>query len=87
MRCLLTTLDSAGWGLKLDDGGETIRGDLPTLLRAAFSVDVATLFARKDGHSRFVSLVFGNDGWDVIADCSGGSFADVLAPVEEVGYD
>lgn len=68
---LIKRLLADGWTLFVDDGDDELQdcdGDPQTMVTAIFAVDVATLHARKDGKNRWVQLVMGNDGTDVISD-------------------
>jgi len=80
----IKALKAAGYALTVDDGGTGIKDlDIRGLMDEIFSVDEATLFARKDGKRSFVQFVLGNSGWDVINDY-GTSLEAILEPVSEV---
>jgi hypothetical protein len=88
VRALLKTLAADGWELSVDDGDyPNVTGTLPELMAAVFSVDVSSVIAAKNGAVRSAFIVLGNDGWDAIADHSGGEFEKVLAPVWKVVDD
>lgn len=72
---LLERAKEFGWVcVKVDngDGYEHVNDD-DEALDTAFAADSAELcFEREGFRQQWVMLVFGNDGWDVIADCSCG---------------
>lgn len=62
---------AAGYQLAVIEDGRPAKhtSDKAEILAELFACDEETLFAQKDGkHAGFVSLVYGNDGWDVICD-------------------
>lgn len=68
---LLRRLASAGFeNIAVDDGGDKIKGTHQELVAAVFSVDQSTVFAWRDKKLHWVTLVMGNDGYDVICDYS-----------------
>jgi hypothetical protein len=73
VRRLLRELKREGYTVRIDDGGETtIVTDEGEALALLFNLDVASLYVDKAGSlaRSWIYLVFGNDGWDVIADYS-----------------
>ena len=74
VKYLLATAKEHGWTcthVDNGDGWERVTDD--DVLDEAFAADDAWLRFDKDGlRNQFVQLVFGNDGWDVIADCTCG---------------
>ena len=67
---LLETLIAAGYSLAVDDGdGAAVSGTVETMAKIIFNVDTA-LVEVCEGRKWLgtVSLVLGNDGYDVIAD-------------------
>lgn len=67
--CLL----AAGFSVAVFDGEEVAQSptrDMEAIKAALFSTDEDHLFAHNPDGSRFgwVRLIYGNDGWDVIAD-------------------
>lgn len=76
-RRIITTLCSqlidAGFTLSHFDGVDyTVRrtSDVSAILKEIMATDMEVLFAFKESRRFFVSLVYGNDGWDVIANHS-----------------
>ena len=67
---LLETLIAAGYSVSVDDGdGAAVSGTVETMAKIIFNVDTA-LVEVSEGRKWLgtVSLVLGNDGYDVIAD-------------------
>lgn len=63
-----------GYAVSLNDGYETVvsqSSEVNVILAASRSTDTDTLAFHEPGHPwpvGFVELIYGNDGWDVIAD-------------------
>ena len=79
----------AGFSLGVNDGGETtleFSRDLDAIKAALFTTDDDYLYVYKAGRKPskdnrpdgWVRFVYGNDGWDVISDCSS---VDDLDPI------
>jgi len=83
-RLLLNTLAAAGCSTGVDDGdGDLQLGDTSTLLRAIFGVDESTVEVYRDrSFIGTVSLVMGNDGYDVISDYST-SLEGIIKPAND----
>lgn len=79
---LISDLLKAGYELKVCDGEEITTGTEQQLVNAVFAVDVAMLFAKKDGKTSGIYLVLGNDGWDVISDY-GMSLEPIMKPIDQ----
>ncbi len=64
----------AGYTISVNNGGDDdeIRNstDEQAIVKELFATDSETLLLMKDGKAKFVSLIYGNDGYDVIADYS-----------------
>jgi len=58
-------------------------------LKLLFNIDDGWLNVRRDGKFESVRFVFGNDGWDVIADylCGGGSFEAIMESMTQLCLD
>lgn len=68
---LSKSLLDAGYRLVVNDGEEDTRcASVQEVLEAATAVDEATLQARKGDEKFWFYFVFGNDGYDVMADCT-----------------
>ena len=73
---LVTDAIAAGFAVSVDDGGETTvkrSRDLDEIMAAVMTTDEDYLYFHEgEGRStnNWVHLVYGNDGWDVIADHS-----------------
>lgn len=71
---LVTDAIAAGFAVSVDDGGETTvkrSRDLAEIMAAVMTTDEDHLHIhRQDSRYAFgwVRLIYGNDGWDVIAD-------------------
>jgi len=67
---LLAVAKTHGWSCEFihtGDGWERVAED--EVMDAAFSVEYAELrFTKYECRAQWVQLIFGNDGWDVIAD-------------------
>ena len=61
-----------GFRLTVDDGGEeaAIEQTVPAIIDALTAVDEAVLYVYKGKAVGMIDFVFGNDGYDVIADNS-----------------
>ena len=59
-----------GYELSVDDGDNQHpwTTDRAAVIDAIMEADEDRLYLRKDGHTAWVFLVYGNDGWDVICD-------------------
>ena len=82
----LETLIRAGYEISVYNGEEiVVKKSIQTegILEKMFSVDDEQILLYKNGKRvGFVEFIYGNDGWDVIADHSG-HLGDVLSPVTE----
>lgn len=74
VRRLVTDAIAAGRSVTVHDGGEhTVVNsqDARAIMDAVMTTDADTLIITgPDGYCGFARLVYGNDGWDVIADHS-----------------
>lgn len=87
LRRTIAALLAAGYQLRLYDGGDwatPITTDAGLLLKESASTDEDTLVAYSDGRKRVgtVHFIYGNTGWDVIADHSV-SLEEALKPVND----
>ena len=59
-----------GYELSVDDGEEQYAWtrDRDEVIADIMNTDEDRLYLRKDGHTAWVFLVYGNSGWDVICD-------------------
>jgi hypothetical protein len=59
-----------GYELSVDDGDNQHpwTTDRAAVIDAIMEADEDRMYFRKDGHTAWVFLVYGNDGWDVICD-------------------
>lgn len=71
---LLTDAIGAGYAVSVNDGQEVVVREsvqVKVIMAAMFSVDDEYLLFRKDGKLvGWARLIYGNSGWDVIADHS-----------------
>ncbi len=72
-RVLIKDALLAGYEVSVNNGGDkheiSRSTDAEVILAAMFAADEDLLFMRKDGKEvGWVRFVYGNDGWDVIAD-------------------
>lgn len=85
VRKLVADALKAGYALSVNDGGEelaiTDSRDAKAVLAALMNTDEDYLILRQGEDKGWVRLVYGNDGWDVICDCTL-NLEDVLAGVE-----
>lgn len=64
-------LHAAGYRMRVDDGGDELcpqRATEQEIINDLFAVDSANLIVYGDASERFVSFVFGNDGYDALSD-------------------
>lgn len=64
---------AAGYLVSVYDGEEIVvrnSADKAAIMAGLFSTDEDMLFFTKDGKRYYVQLIYGNSGWDVIADYS-----------------
>jgi hypothetical protein len=86
VRRLVRDLVAAGYEITVDNGGDEY--EIPfsrsttQITAALFATDDENLIVRKDGKTRFVHLVYGNDGYDVIADYNV-SLEPVMEPIQQ----
>lgn len=83
-RLLLNSIVAAGCSAGVDDGdGDLQLGDTSKMLSAIFGVDEATVEVYRDRNFiGTVSLVMGNDGWDVVSDYTT-SLEDIIKPAND----
>lgn len=85
VRSLVNELIDGGFVLSLDNGGDSLEiencADAVRFLKETQATDEETIFARKGDVSTWASLVYGNDGYDVISDS--GVSLDALTPVTQ----
>jgi hypothetical protein len=84
---VVTDLLNAGFELSVNNGGDEdeipFTTDRDVVLNTMFATDSEHLFARKDEpHHRYVFFVYGNDGYDVIADYNY-TLSDIMDPIHE----
>jgi hypothetical protein len=81
---LLETLIAAGYSVSVDDGdGDAQSGTVEKLAGIIFSVDASLVeVCRGRKWIGTVSLVLGNDGWDVISDYTT-SLEDIIKPAND----
>ena len=74
VRAILTKAKREGYAISLDNGEEIIKlsplKTVKAMIEECFSVDDEALLLEKDGKKGWVSLVYGNTGFDVICDYS-----------------
>jgi hypothetical protein len=78
-----------GWSVSVYDGEEwtvTKSVNLKEILNATFTTDEDVLrFHDADGVVGVVTLVYGNDGWDVVADHTADDrIDDLMKPINEL---
>ncbi len=84
----LETLIKAGYQISVNDGEEIVISrstSVEAILDKMFSVDEEQIYVYKQGEEKrqgWILFVYGNDGWDVIADHTS-RLEEVLAPVAE----
>lgn len=83
VRSLVNELIEGGFILSLDNGDEELVdcADAVVFMKHTAKTDEETIFARKGDVSTWASLVYGNDGYDVISDS--GVSLDALTPVTQ----
>lgn len=67
------SLDNGGLGYEIEDST-----DKDAILKEMFATDDEVLCLKKDGKTRFVSLIYGNDGYDVVSDYTARLDEDVM---------
>ena len=74
-----------GYELSVDDGEEQHpwTTDRAVVIDNIMETDEDRLYLRKDGHTAWVLLVYGNDGWDVICDYNT-SLEALLEPINKL---
>lgn len=83
---IVDSLLSAGLSLSINNGGDdneispTI--DKATVMGAMFATDEDTILIYDKDRVRFVKLVYGNNGWDVISDYNT-SLEPLLIPITQ----
>ena len=71
---LVTDAIAAGFSVSVDDGGETTvdrSRNLDEIMAAVMTTDEDHIFFHQEGRKTafgWARLIYGNDGWDVIAD-------------------
>lgn len=87
---IITDALAAGYTISVDDSEEVVlvkSSDPEEILKAMFTTDNDALtFHKKGERTKWVHLVYGNDGHDVISDCTI-SAEELLAGAEKLADD
>jgi ribosomal protein S8 len=87
VRAILTKAKKEGYIISLDNGEEIIKlsplNSIKAMLEQCFSVDEEHIMLKKDGHKKYIFLVYGNTGHDVICDYST-SLDEFISPIEDM---
>ena len=89
VRAIVNRALANGWSVSVYDGEEwTVKKSASTseIIKATFTTDEEVLrFHDNDGVVGLVSLIYGNDGWDVVSDHSANERIEVfMEPINEL---